>query len=370
MSEELKRCTRCVLPETYPNIKFNKDGICNVCIEYDKIWKRWKESGYKKTKLKLEKITHNVKRLKRKYDCLVPFSGGKDSSYVLYLCKKVFGMNVLAVNFDNGFQTEEAIQNIRNAAEILGVDLIIYKPRWEITKKLTKHFLLNAGEACTPCNFGIVLTIFKIAKLERIPLILSGLSPRSDERSSVEIYSSGSEYFKKVIRQDAALKKEIKNTIFQEYTRHLSITFKFTRKLTRLVLLDKGIFRLLPKKFFTWGTIILELPEYIEWNEEQVFKVIREELKWKESKVGKEHTDCLINPVKCYLRYQRWGFGSKTQKLSALLRDGQMKREDAIELIKNEGNEPEELKYLMDRLNLDSSQLETIKKSYHMKYLK
>ena len=97
--------------------------------------------------------------------------------------------------------------------------------------------------------------------------------------------------------------------------------------------------------------------------------VIKKELKWEESTVGKEHTDCKINPVKCYLRQQRWGFGSKTQKLAALVRDGQMTRHAALNLVKGEDEEPKELSYLLDRLGLTQSHLAQIKQSYHLRYL-
>lgn len=369
MEKQLKRCTRCILPETFPNITFDHNGVCNYCNEYDRLWSNWKTEDYKKSEEKLKKIIKNAKSLKRKYDCLVPFSGGKDSTYVLYLCKKVYKMNVLAVNFDNGFQTIEAIRNIKNAAEILNVDLIIYKPRWEITKKLTALFLLETGEACTPCNTGIGLTINRIAQTEKIPIIFNGISPRSDERSPKEIYTSTGDYFLRVVKENG-MYKELKHTIYEEMERQSSLKFRITRKLSKMALFNKSIFKFIPARFFVKNSAQVVLPEYVEWNEEKIFHTIQNELKWQESKVGKEHTDCLVNPVKCYLRHQRWGFGSKTQKLSALVRDGQMNREEALKKIKEEGEQPEELKSLLEKLDLDPSQADTIRNSYHMKYVK
>jgi len=367
MEKELRRCTSCILPETYPNIKFDENGVCNVCLEYDNTWSQWKSGEHKKSIAKLEKIIKNAKNLNRKYDCLVPFSGGKDSTYVLYLCKTIFKMNVLAVNINNGYQTDEAYWNIKHAAEILDVDLIIYKPRWEVLKKLNATFLMNAGEGCTPCNIGISLTINRIAGLEKIPLIFNGVSPRSDERSAKEIYACGGEYFLKVLK-DNGMPGEIKHTIYGDQSRQLSFLFKLTRKISKMALMNKSIFKFLPKNVFVRNSIQVVLPEYLEWKEDEIFNIIRKELKWKESSVGKEHTDCLFNPVKSYLRYLKWGFGSKTQKLSALVRDGQMKREDALKEIRDEDRKPEELESLLNKLDLDISDLEVIAKRSHMKY--
>ncbi|MBN1599799.1 MAG: N-acetyl sugar amidotransferase [Bacteroidales bacterium] len=368
MNTEPRRCTRCILPESFPGISFNVDGVCSICQEYDKEWGHINEDYFKKSEKKLKRILNNAKKLKRRYDCLVPLSGGKDSTYVLYLCKRVYNLNVLAVNFNNGYQTDEAFQNVKQAANILDVDLIIYKPRWETTKKLTRGFLKATGEGCTPCNVGVGLTISRIAQLEKIPLIMNGISPRSDERSPRTIYASGGEYFMKVVKRNALL-KDIRSTIYEDQVRQLSFWHRFTRKITRMTLMDQGVFRFLPKNMFVRNSIPLVIPKYVEWNEDTIFNTIRNELNWKESEVGKEHTDCMLNPLKCYLRHQRWGFGSKTQKYSALIRDGQMDREEALKLITDEGDVPKNLEKVKKVLEIDTEEFESIKQQYHGDYI-
>jgi hypothetical protein len=277
-------------------------------------------------------------------------------------------MKVLAVNFDNGFQTNEALQNIKNAVELLETDLIIYKPSWHLMKKLFRCFLLNAGEGCTPCNIGIGSIVNKIAIQERIPLIISGLSPRSDERSHKEIYFSGRDYFLNVIAKNGLI-SEVKGSIYSEQFEQYRFFNRVKRRLTRMSLTDYSIFKYLPKKFFVWDNLQISLPEYLNWNENEIYSILRNELRWKESHVGKEHTDCQFNPVKCHLRYERWGFGSKTQKLAALVRDGQMRREEALELIKDEGTIPSDINNILGRLDLEPDSLETIKKQSHLNYL-
>lgn len=362
---DIKRCSRCILPETFPNIKFDQNGICNVCLDYDHKWSQWKKIGHEESRHDLENIFKNAKSLNRKYDCLVPLSGGKDSIYVLYLCKKVFKLDVLAVNFDNKFQTNEAIKNIDNAVDILDIDLFIFRPRWDLMKKLYSVFLLKAGELCTPCNLGISLIVERIAKQERIPLIIGGSSPRTDEYSPKEIYGCSMSSFVNLIKINGLL-KFIRGTIYQDTEKQSSILFRIKKKASKFLLrkisfVYKNIFKNVPVK--------IDLPIYIEWNHKEIFDVITKELKWEESEVGKEHTDCKIAPVKCYLRQLRWGFGSKTQKLAALVRDGQMSRNKALELIKEEDKEPEELSYVLDKLGLTRNHLTDIKKSYHLKYL-
>ena len=113
---DIKRCTKCVLPENYPNITFNDQGICSVCL------------NFKTTKVlgedKLRKIIETHKGTGGKYDCLVGTGGGRDSTYILYVVKKIFNLNVLALNYDNGFRHPQGEANLKNACEILNVDYI------------------------------------------------------------------------------------------------------------------------------------------------------------------------------------------------------------------------------------------------------
>mgnify|MGYP000630771079 CR=1 FL=1 len=100
----MKKCTKCILPETYPEITFDEEGICNYCKEYKSI-------NYKGEKLFVELLDKHINK-GRKYDCQVPISGGRDSTYVLYKMKEKYKMNVLAFNYDNGFVSQQARENI------------------------------------------------------------------------------------------------------------------------------------------------------------------------------------------------------------------------------------------------------------------
>src|SRR4030042_131921 len=96
-----RRCTRCLLPETFPDITFDEDGVCNYCVEYlekGKKTPRWQTLREKRVERLIEKS-----RNKGDYDCLVSYSGGKDSTYLLYVLKEKYGLNVLAYTCNTGF---------------------------------------------------------------------------------------------------------------------------------------------------------------------------------------------------------------------------------------------------------------------------
>jgi len=105
---------------TDPIIRFNDAGICNHCSEYLNVRAAHSYKG-EETDLQFKALINEIKSGSngRQYDCVVGLSGGIDSSYVAYLAKKN-GLRVLGVHMDNGWNSEEAVQNIRNIAQILG----------------------------------------------------------------------------------------------------------------------------------------------------------------------------------------------------------------------------------------------------------
>ncbi|MEW6079440.1 MAG: hypothetical protein AB1724_16660, partial [Thermodesulfobacteriota bacterium] len=106
-TDTVRRCSTCILPESYPGIQFNEKGECHLC------------TGYQKPATKGEDALHRLltSRKGSRYDCLVTLSGGRDSSYVLYYAVKVLGLNTLALNYDNGFRHPQALANMKTACE-------------------------------------------------------------------------------------------------------------------------------------------------------------------------------------------------------------------------------------------------------------
>jgi len=80
--KDIKRCKRCILPESLPSVKLDKNGICNHCNTYDRLFSNWKDVKSQRKK-EFEDLLEWAKRLNRNYDCLILLSGGKDSTYAL-----------------------------------------------------------------------------------------------------------------------------------------------------------------------------------------------------------------------------------------------------------------------------------------------
>ena len=121
----MKRCVRCVLPETFPGIKFNSEGVCSICTAFDKQKKL--VPSIDNLKIKFNKIIEASKKTSQQYDALVAYSGGKDSTYLIYTLKKDFGLKLLAVTLDNGFITQSCFDNMRKTIRKHTKQNILYK---------------------------------------------------------------------------------------------------------------------------------------------------------------------------------------------------------------------------------------------------
>lgn len=122
----LKRCTRCILPNTTPFIQFDHSGVCNYCLNH-------KPFNYLGKAALLKKISPLLAEAPKEANCLVGFSGGRDSSYGLHLIKKELGLNPIAFTYDWGMLSDLGRQNAARITGKLGIEHIIVSA--DIAKK-------------------------------------------------------------------------------------------------------------------------------------------------------------------------------------------------------------------------------------------
>jgi tRNA(Ile)-lysidine synthase TilS/MesJ len=137
---------------------------------------------------KFEQIIEGVKKNGRgkEYDCVVGVSGGRDSSYTLYIAKKM-GLRPIAVHFDNGWNTEISVRNIKNAIEKLEVDLHTHVADWEEFKDLQIAFLkASVSDVEVPTDFAITSVLYEVARKYGIKNILIGHSFRTEGIAPLE----------------------------------------------------------------------------------------------------------------------------------------------------------------------------------------
>src|SRR5438876_189427 len=182
---ELKLCTRCVLPETFPGIQFDDLGVCNYC---HRALVEEKLAAQRDTaRAKFEQLLGDV-RGRGTYDVLVGWSGGKDSTYILARLLKEFDLRILAFTFDNGFVSKQAFRNMEKLSDSLGVDHVIYKAGFTMMQKVfnasaegdelyPKAALGRASNICTSC-MGLAKSLaLRICIEKNIPMTAFGWTP-------------------------------------------------------------------------------------------------------------------------------------------------------------------------------------------------
>jgi hypothetical protein len=316
-------CARCILPSSFPRIEFDEKKVCSVCRDYDHWWSEWNSRKSERRKT-LEKICRQAKNKYKEFDALVPLSGGKDSTYVLYLAKKVLGLNCLAYTLDNGYLSDYAKHNIETTCRKLQVEHLYYCLDPELTNRLFALFMKKTGWFCSVCMRAIAMAHFRLADLYKTPLIITGSSMRTEPPLTREMFQSGDPaHFQSVLAGEP---------IARECKRLCQRGASTKRKLGYAFFLASG-----QKRLYTYA--IFNIADYVDWNYQTIYNTIREELSW-EAPVESEHMDCIIHPIQKYIHNRRFPNLNMTKlTLARLVMDGQITREEALRRLENEQNE-------------------------------
>jgi len=315
-------CTRCVLSSSFPRLTFDDQGVCSVCKQYEEWTSGWKSSLPEQRKV-LDKICAKAKSKHKEFDALIPYSGGKDSSYVLYTAKEKLGLNCLAYTADNGYLSEYAKNNIDRTCRKLGVEHVYYSFNPELLNRLYALFVRKTGYPCSACMRAIATGIYRLADLYNIPLVIQGTSQRTELPLSREMAEHGM-----LPHVRGVLKGE---PIAAECKRFLS-DMSLRRRIGYV------LFRLSGRKTpITYACF--NLAEYVDWNYDVILNTITNELDWA-SPEESEHMDCIIHPIQKYIQIRRFpDLDLDRLRFARLIMAGQMTREEAMRKIEKPGEQ-------------------------------
>lgn len=176
-------CKQCILHSKVPNVTIdNESGLCVFCQIGNHVTKEMIEQNVSLLNKKFNEILENAKKLKRPYDVLVYFSGGKDSTHVLNLMKNRYNMNVLAYSMIQPYVTDVAQKNMEEITKKLGVEAIKFFMDEEIFRKMMRFSILNNTKygltewvGCEICGFLTKWVGIKIAISLGIPVVVDGM---------------------------------------------------------------------------------------------------------------------------------------------------------------------------------------------------
>ena len=314
MSEDTKRtCRRCIMPESLPDIKLNEEGVCNLCLAHEAIKKIEVE---KPLESDLIKILNKYKG-RNKYDCLVMCSGGKDSTSALYYMKKRYGLNPLAFTFDHGFETEEALENIRNAVEILNVDYLFFKSSF--MKDMFAKMIKSGSRAviCHPCSIWYMDLAFDVAARYEIPVIVAGWTKGQSSKQEV-MSKCGCNVHAAEFRTMAENTKNFLDNELNDMPQYKNFPRSMEEVLTKA------------KKRFK--SIVISPHWFLPFSTDEYVKLIKDELKWKVPQLSYPagSTNCALNFLSVHLSIKHYGYTHYHVEASKLIREGIITREEAL----------------------------------------
>ncbi|PIQ82365.1 MAG: N-acetyl sugar amidotransferase [Candidatus Omnitrophica bacterium CG11_big_fil_rev_8_21_14_0_20_64_10] len=164
----MRACRRCILPETRPNLTLDAEGICGACRAFESR----RTIDWEARAKTFERVTARAKRLSTGYDCLVPVSGGKDSTWQTVTCLEA-GLRVLAVTWKTPVRTAIGQANLDNLVR-LGVDHIDYQIHPEVEKRFMWKALERFGTPAIPMHMALFQIPLKVATAFGIPLLVFG----------------------------------------------------------------------------------------------------------------------------------------------------------------------------------------------------
>ncbi len=326
------------MPSSRPRITFDKNGVCNACnyqVQKKKI--NWKER-----KLEFEELCKKYRSKDGKHDCIVPWSGGKDSSSIAYKLKYEFNMNPLLTTFSPLMPSDIGKKN-RQLLINKGFDNLFLKPNEEVSKHLAKRFFIERGNPKVHWDAGINAFPINVALEKNIKLIFYAEHGESEYGGNVLGNESD-----KIRNLEEVLENQIgdhpSNWVDEKVsTQELSpYTYPDEKKLR-----DKGI-----KAFY--------FSYFFKWDVYENYQFVKEKYGFLENKSRISGTfqnydsmDDKIDPLYYYMQYIKFGFGRALRDSSRLIQNNHLKRQEAIKLVeKYDGEYPQEnLNEVLDFLN-------------------
>lgn len=343
----IKRCTKCILPETMPFIHFDEDGVCNYCNNYEL-------RNNPRPKEDLFDLVEPYRRANGN-ECIVPFSGGRDSCYGLHLIVNELGMKPITYTYDWGMVTDLGRRNISRMCSRLGVENIIIAD--DISKK-RRNIRLNLSAWLKSPHLGMIALLtagdkhfFRYVETVKrqtgINLNLWGVNPLEVTHFKTGFLG---------IEPDFEEKKVYSHGIVKQMRYHFLRTKTMTHSLGYF---NRSLWDTLTGEYyrsFKEKKDYFHLFDYWRWDEEKINDTLLNEYDWEVApdtsttwRIG-DGTAALYN----YIYYTVAGFTEHDTFRSNQIREGQIDRNRALRLV-NDENQPryQNIRWYLDTLGMD-----------------
>ncbi|MFN0076453.1 MAG: N-acetyl sugar amidotransferase [Prosthecobacter sp.] len=331
-------CTRCVMDTSDPDIRFDQNGVCNHCHDYDARSKMHVFDG-EAGRAKLAETAALIKAdgAGKAYDCIIGVSGGVDSTYVAWKVKEL-GLRPLAVHLDNGWDSEIAVSNISACLVKLGIDLHTHVIDWVEFKDIQRAFLLaSTPDAEIPSDHAIFAILYRVATQHGLRHVITGLNVRTETHVPLT-WSQGHwdwGYIRAVHRQFGSGRiKTFPHFSFREF----STMCRHSHETTNLL-------------------------DYMDYAKKDALVFLQGELGWKD--YGGKHFESIYTRwfQGCYLPI-KFGFDKRRSHLSSLICSGEITRQEALEKLESPPYSPalqqQDCEYVAKKLDFSPAEFEAM----------
>ena len=347
-------CKNCIMPNSRPRIEFNKDGVCNACINYiEKQNIDWAE----RKELFLDKIkkikTNNLGQINEHYDVVVPWSGGKDSTSIALKLKFELGLNPLLVTFSPLILNEVGEFN-RELLLNQGFDSIFIRPNQNIAKKLAQRFFIERGNPKIAWDAGVNSVPIQVAINYNIPIVIYAEHGES-------------EYGGLVLSEESKMKRDLREVIehqigdFPENWISKDISIKDLSP----YIYPNG------EKHKNFSVTAFYFSYFFRWSMYENYEYVKSKLSnFKTAINGRtsgtftnfDSLDDKIDDVYYYMQFIKFGFGRATRDSCRMIQNNQLTRSEAIDYARKYDDEfpNNNLKEVLDYLKLSKIDFDTI----------
>jgi hypothetical protein len=312
---EAKRCTRCIVPESFPGVSFDEGGVCSLC------------TGHRPPTVLGEDRLREVLTAQKgeDYDCVVPLSGGKDSTWILYYATELLGLRTIAVNYDSGFQAPLAAENARKACQVLGVPLVVVKANRDTQLRMLKQAVLVSEiigaffGTCMNCEVNIRTAAINTARTHKVPAILYGSS---------EIEDIGNHRFlgpREFVRR-------IPLRRLPRFTAHVALYSIYSIRQR----IEMGV--PLGQRFLPFGNVpfprgtphVVYYFQYVAWDSLDKVGLLQDRLGWRAPADQEQRFDCALHCLANHRWTQDTGISMDGYTYSTMVRDERIERKDVL----------------------------------------
>jgi N-acetyl sugar amidotransferase len=322
-------CSRCIYDANTPGISFDAQGICNYCRTHEQMQMEYPTGDVGRRKL--EELAAKIKKdqSKKEFDCVIGVSGGCDSSFLCHIAKEELGLRPLAVHFDNTWNSKIAVENIHRVLKKLDIELWTYVMDNDEWNDLARSFLkASVPEIDALTDVALTTTLYMAAEKYKVKYIFNGHSFRTEGMTPLGWFYFDGKYIQSIHDAYGSMPMErFPNLWLSTWMKWLLQDYKRLRPLY-----------------------------YVDYRKDETKKMLAEKYDWQW--YGGHHMENRYT-VFCdnYILPRKFGIDIRYVEFSALIRSGQMTREEALETIKEPPEFDEEiLTEVKKRLNFSDEE--------------